>query len=282
MFTKVFRSIYDGTLADNWQALVTFQQMLILADENGVVDMTPSAMSRTTGIPLEILRAGIEALERPDPCSRTPDMEGRRIARLDEHREWGWFLVNHRKYRALQSREEKREADRVRMAAKRKQQDETGESQEVAESREESQGVASSRVESEEVAKVAYTEADTEKSLLSPDGERVAGKPAPPPCPHDAIVALYHETLPELPRMRSWPDDRQALLRSRWREDERRQNLGWWKRFFEYVRRCPFLLGQESSGHRDPFLADLEWLVRPKNFRKVVEGKYERRQAEAA
>lgn len=75
--------------------------------------------------------------------------------------------------------------------------------------------------------------------------------------------------------MRSWPEDRQAFLRTRWREDPKRQSLDWWRRFFGYVRRCPFLMGQSNSAGRDPFLADLEWLIRPKNFRKVVEGKYE-------
>ena len=119
MYTKVFRSIYDGTLADNWQAMVTFQQMLILADSQGVVDMTLGAMARITGIPLEILAAGISVLEAPDAGSRTPEMEGRRIARLDAHRDWGWFLVNFAKYRAMQTREEKNEADRERMRNKR-------------------------------------------------------------------------------------------------------------------------------------------------------------------
>jgi len=119
MYTKVFRQIYDGTLADSWQALVTFQQLLILADADGVVDMTIAAVHRTTGIPVEILDAGIAILEAPDHGSRTPDMEGRRIARLDEHRAWGWQLVNFRKYRQLTSREDKNEADRLRIAKQR-------------------------------------------------------------------------------------------------------------------------------------------------------------------
>lgn len=144
MYTKVFRSIYDGTLADNWQAMVTFQQMLILADSQGVVDMTPSAMARITGIPIEILTAGLSVLEAPDAGSRTPEMEGRRIARLDTHREWGWFLVNFAKYRAMQTREEKNEADRERMRAKR-----------VADRSNVSQGVACRSNVSPTVASVA-------------------------------------------------------------------------------------------------------------------------------
>lgn len=100
-----------------------------------------------------------------------------------------------------------------------------------------------------------------------------------PNCPHDRIVSAYHDLLPELPRVRVWDERRQKILRARWNEDRERQSIAWWRGFFEYVRRCPFLLGQVTSGHRDPFLADLEWLVSPKNFTKVLEGRYERKEA---
>lgn len=165
MYSKVFRSIYDGTLADNWQALVTFQQLLILADADGLVDMTINAIHRTTGIPVDILTAGIATLEAPDQGSRTPDMEGRRIARIAEHRDWGWFLVNWDKYRKLTTKEEKKEADRQRIADQRN----AGKSKQisdVAECSEVSQPVAGcsevSQV-SQNVADVAHTDTDTEK-----------------------------------------------------------------------------------------------------------------------
>ncbi|MGN6312880.1 MAG: hypothetical protein ACTHMO_03860 [Rhodanobacteraceae bacterium] len=151
MYTKVFRSIYDGTLADNWQALVTFQQMLILCDRDGIVDMTVAAIHRTTGIPIEILQKGVDLLEQPDPGSRTPTMEGRRIVRLDEHRPWGWKLVNYEYYRSLQSKEDKKEADRIRVAQKR-QAEKSNKNNVVAECREQSQSVAN----------VAHAEAEAE------------------------------------------------------------------------------------------------------------------------
>lgn len=156
MYTKVFRSIYDGTLADNWKALVTFQQFLILCDEQGVVDMTPTAIARMTGIPLEILADGIAHLESPDAMSRTPDMEGRRIVRLDPHRPWGWFLVNFRKYKELRNRDEKREADRERIATKRDS------ARQAATSSDMSPDVAECREVSQEVANVAYTDTYTD------------------------------------------------------------------------------------------------------------------------
>lgn len=119
MYGKVFDSIYDGTLAEDWRALVTFQQMLVLCDADGVLDMTPSSIARRTGIPIEHIKAGIEILENPDPWSRTPDEEGRRIKRIEEHRPWGWFIVNHQKYRDLQDYDTVRAQNRERQRRRR-------------------------------------------------------------------------------------------------------------------------------------------------------------------
>lgn len=115
MYAKIFSSIYDGTLgtAGPWEALITFMQMLVLSDRFGVVDMTPEAISRRTTIPLDIIKRGIEALEQPDEHSRRSDLDGRRITRLDEHRDWGWQIVNHAHYRAMRSTEERREYQRL-------------------------------------------------------------------------------------------------------------------------------------------------------------------------
>lgn len=111
MYGKLFASLYDGTLATKgpWQAIVAFQQFIALADAAGHVDMTAEAISRRTTIPLRIIRIGIAALEQPDPDSRTPDEEGRRIVRLSDTRDWGWRIVNHEHYRKLRSTEERRE-----------------------------------------------------------------------------------------------------------------------------------------------------------------------------
>lgn len=115
VYAKIFSSIYDGTLGTvgPWEALVTFIQMLVLSDKYGIVDMTPDAISRRTTIPLEIIKRGITALEQPDHHSRRSDFDGRRIVRLDEHRDWGWRIVNHAHYRAIRSAEERREYQRT-------------------------------------------------------------------------------------------------------------------------------------------------------------------------
>lgn len=114
MYAKIFAQIYDGTLCTKgpWQALVTFQQLLVLADQDGNVDMTVGAIARRTTIPSEILEIGIEALMRPDPESRTPTQEGRRIVPLAEDRAWGWHIVNYAAYRRLKREEDRRDYHR--------------------------------------------------------------------------------------------------------------------------------------------------------------------------
>lgn len=114
-----------------------------------------------------------------------------------------------------------------------------------------------------------------EQKTNSPDGESSAGKPANPPCPQQEIVALYHETLPELRQVREWNATRQKLLASRWRESKDRQSLEWWGKYFGYVRKSRFLMGQTTGRDGRGFDCDLEWLIRPTNFAKVIEGKYE-------
>jgi hypothetical protein len=110
MYGKLFATMYDGTLGTRgpWQALVTFQQLVILADRDGLVDMTPEAIARRTTIPLDIISMGLAQLELPDPDSRTPDEGGRRIVRLSDTRAWGWRIVNHSHYRAMRTAEERR------------------------------------------------------------------------------------------------------------------------------------------------------------------------------
>lgn len=95
-------------------------------------------------------------------------------------------------------------------------------------------------------------------------------QPTGPECPHQEIIDLYHQILPELTRVKNWNAARQALLRQRWRESKERQTLDWWSNFFSSVRRMPHLLGENDRG----WTADLEWLIRPTNIVKVEEGKY--------
>lgn len=103
-----------------------------------------------------------------------------------------------------------------------------------------------------------------------------------PDCPHGELVELYHATLPTLPRCEILNDTRRGYMRQRWREVcaefklSKADGLEWWRGYFTTVAGSQFLTGRSPPGRdgRAPFRADLEWLTRPNNFAKVVEGRY--------
>lgn len=122
MYGKIFESMYDGTLSADWKAMVTFQQLIVLADKDGVIDITPPALSRRTGIPIDIIDHGLKKLAEPDPYSRSDVAEGRRIELIDDHRPWGWRIVNYDQYRAIASQSDQREQARIRKQRQRERQ----------------------------------------------------------------------------------------------------------------------------------------------------------------
>ena len=95
--------------------------MLVLAEMDGVVDMTPEAISARTRIPLQTVIKNLDELEKPDPRSRSKKHDGARIVKIDPDRGWGWQIVNYDDYRSLASEEQRREKDRNRQRKHREQ-----------------------------------------------------------------------------------------------------------------------------------------------------------------
>jgi hypothetical protein len=109
----------------------------------------------------------------------------------------------------------------------------------------------------------------------------------PPDCPHLQVLALWAERLPALPRHKpeQWKGARADHLRARWREQAairkwvtQADGLDWFGRLFKYIGDSPFLTGKAPPRDpgKAPFIAELEWVVMPSNFAKIVEGKYHR------
>lgn len=112
-YQPVYRSILDSTIARDYVVRHVYEDLLKLADyRTAVVDMTIDAIARRTNAPEEMVRHGIEELEKPDPESRCKLEGGRRIVRLDPERPWGWRIVTY----ALHQEEVKRDGNRRRQA----------------------------------------------------------------------------------------------------------------------------------------------------------------------
>lgn len=116
---------------------------------------------------------------------------------------------------------------------------------------------------------------------------KARAKNSVPPCPHQQILDMYHELLPVLPRMKVWDKARKGNMGARWRErweakafSSQAEGLDYFRRMFEYVgRECDFLMGRVTDRDGKPFFASLDWIAMPKNFAKIIEGKYSRREA---
>lgn len=105
LFARVFLQILDSSIAEDFTTRHVFEDFLKLADyKTGTIDMTRQALSRRLNIPLELLNEAITKLESPDPASRDSEHEGRRIERLDDHRDWGWVILNHAKYDEIRTK----------------------------------------------------------------------------------------------------------------------------------------------------------------------------------
>lgn len=99
-YTKLFSTIVTSTI---WQepdrTRIVWITMLALSDKNGEIHASIPGLARIAGVPTADCETAINAFLSPDSYSRTPEHEGRRIAKIDG----GWELLNFQKYRLLAS-----------------------------------------------------------------------------------------------------------------------------------------------------------------------------------
>lgn len=106
-FVKLYPGFFLGTIArETAETRLCFVAMLSLADQNGVVRITPDALARYVNVDLDEAELALERLAAPDEDSTSPELDGCRIV------PWGdgantWRLVNYEKY-LKKSREEER------------------------------------------------------------------------------------------------------------------------------------------------------------------------------
>ena len=131
-----------------------------------------------------------------------------------------------------------------------------------------------------ETGRMDATQTVIEPSVTVRDGEKPSKPARIADCPHEEIISLFHEVLPTARQVRTWTPTRAQALRARWREKANRQDLEWWRRFFEHVSKSDFLMGRTHSQGRPPFDLSLAWLIKPENFAKVIEGAYDNRSTE--
>jgi hypothetical protein len=112
-FTKLFNSILHSTIwSEPDHVRIIWITMLAMSDKHGEVHAAVPGLARMAGKSVEETEDALRRFQEPDRHSRTPDFEGRRIEKISG----GWRLLNHGKYRALLSADERREYFRKKKA----------------------------------------------------------------------------------------------------------------------------------------------------------------------
>ena len=117
-YTKLFSSILGSTIwREDLATKVVWVTLLALANADGVVEAAVPGLAHFAGVTIDEAEVALRKFLSPDPYSRSPEHEGRRIEVVDG----GWRLLNHAKYREKMSPETVREQNRIRQQRHRKQ-----------------------------------------------------------------------------------------------------------------------------------------------------------------
>lgn len=117
------------------------------------------------------------------------------------------------------------------------------------------------------------------------DLEGLVQPPTLPSCPHDDLIATYHEVLPELPKVRLATPDRRKALAKTWRwvltsrraDGERRATTAseareWFRDYFTRARSNDFLMGRtHRAGEHAGWQCTLDFLLTDRGLKHVIE-----------
>lgn len=111
MYTKLFSDILTSSVwVESNETKIVWITLLAMADKDGEVMGSIPGTAKLAGVTIKEFEAALDVLLSPDPYSRTPDDEGRRLEAI----QGGWVILNYRTY-AKRANDE----DRKRKAAER-------------------------------------------------------------------------------------------------------------------------------------------------------------------
>lgn len=110
-------------------------------------------------------------------------------------------------------------------------------------------------------------------------------------CPVGTIVGLYHELMPNNPRVKVLSEARKSSIRQRWKQaaaldskpfgySTKTAGIEAWKQFFQVCATSAFLTGMSpAQPGRPAFIADVDFIFSASGFAKILENKYHREAA---
>lgn len=269
-YTKLFNSIVTSTIwTEDDRTRIVWITMLALADKNGEVQASIPGLARIAGVPVADTESALERFLSPDPYSRTPDDEGRRIEKI----EGGWALLNHAKYREMASREELRDAE-----AKRKARYRDRLSRKMSQNVPDSPGHVPQCPENPAQADTdtdSKAEAEAEACTGTPPGPETdlpSGSDEPPASKLAMRVVDCWNSFENLPKVQAVTKARQTALKARLREKFFLDNF---EAAIGKISESDFCTGRVVG--QNGWVATFDWLLRPDTAARVMEGKYDNR-----
>ena len=119
------------------------------------------------------------------------------------------------------------------------------------------------------------TDTDTDKDKDTETKETTKGDKPPAaeaatkePVPFKKIQELFLETCPSYPAIRAINGQRKKAVAARWNEHK---DIEVFKALFEKAEASSFMKGRNERN----WTADFDWMMKPTNFSKVLEGRYD-------
>jgi hypothetical protein len=114
-YTPLFETMLEGTLYGRWPHTGVWACLLSMVDQAGEINKNPQLIANAIGVPIAQLMECLRDFMAPDPGSQSQEKEGRRLELLDPSRDWGWRVINSKKYR-----------EKARLMGKAKRESESG------------------------------------------------------------------------------------------------------------------------------------------------------------
>lgn len=182
-------------------------------------------------------------------------------------------IPNWSKHQSLDSYEKRKESDRVRQAKKRE-----SERAVIAESSADCHVMC--RTMSRDMSRdVTHTESDKNKNknknreseieeIEEAEEDNTSLSASQTECPYSQIRDLYHQICISYPAIKAIDGNRKKAVAARWRTY---RSLDTFENLFRLAEASPFLKGENERN----WFADFDWMMKPTNFTKILERKYE-------
>lgn len=233
----MFSSITESSLwSEAKEVRLLFVSMLARADAVGFVEAALPGLARLSNLSLPETESAIVVLESPDPHSKNPSHEGRRVLRVDG----GWVIINYEEYRGRRSEDERREYMRTYMKEYRSGKQSVNNGKQI--------------VNTVNHGKPPLAQAEAEAEAEAKKKESV-----PPE------VEFWNST--QLPKTQVWKGQRFQKLQTRRRDEFFSTN---WREAITKCAASNFCTGNNDRGWRATF----DWFLQPDSVARIMEGKY--------